>query len=119
MASFLLTLVRLGRALRGAWHEPDFRNVLLLVVLMLVSGTIFYVQVEGWSPVDALYFSVVTLATVGYGDLAPKTVQGKLFTIVYIVVGVGLFFAMVRYLAEGLLQRKGRRDEADDADEAR
>jgi voltage-gated potassium channel Kch len=57
--------------------------------------------VKGRSAVDSLYFSVVTLATVGYGDLAPKTTEGKLFTIVYLLVGIGLFVAVAQGLANG------------------
>ena len=51
------------------------------VIIILGIGTVFYRFVEGFSWIDAYYFSVVTLATVGYGDLAPRTTAGKLFTI--------------------------------------
>jgi voltage-gated potassium channel Kch len=67
-----------------------FRYLTLLVVLVLGVGTVFYHYVEGFSWIDAYYFSVVTLATVGYGDLAPRTATGKLFTTVYIFLGVGI-----------------------------
>jgi voltage-gated potassium channel len=49
-----------------------------------------YSTVEGWSVVDAFYFSVTTLTTVGLGDLAPTTTMGKLFTVVYIFAGLGI-----------------------------
>lgn len=51
-----------------------------------------YAVVEDWSILDPVYFSVVT-ATIGYGDFVPKTAAGKLFTIVYIISGIGLFVA--------------------------
>jgi voltage-gated potassium channel len=108
MTSLILTLLRLLRAIRGAWALPDFRNVLLLVALTLTSGTIFFRKVEGWSWVDAFYFSATTIATVGYGDLAPRTDFGKLFTVLYIVVGVGLFITLVTFLSRGLVS--GDRD---------
>jgi voltage-gated potassium channel Kch len=47
---------------------------------------------------------VVTLATVGYGDLSPQAVFGKAFTILYIFVGLGLFVAIIHQVADGLLQ---------------
>jgi hypothetical protein len=50
---------------------------------------------EGWSPVDAFYFSVVTLATVAYGDLHPTTDVAKLFTVVYILFGLGVLAAFI------------------------
>jgi voltage-gated potassium channel len=60
-------------------------------------------------PVDSLYFSVITLATVGYGDLAPVTTAGKLFTIIYILVGIGLFVAVARHLATGLATSRSKK----------
>jgi voltage-gated potassium channel Kch len=50
---------------------------------------------EGWSYVDSLYFSVVTLTTVGYGDFSPQTNAGKLFTVLYIIIGVGIILAFI------------------------
>ena len=50
---------------------------------------------EGWSLLDALYFCVMTMATVGYGDLAPGTPLSKAFTIGYAMLGVGLFAGFV------------------------
>lgn len=119
MTSLALTLLRLFRAIRGAWALPDFRNVLLLVAMTLLSGTIFFHEVEGWRWVDAFYFSVTTIATVGYGDLAPKTDFGKLFTTLYIVVGVGLFVALVSFLSKGMLERGPRQDPAEAPDAQR
>lgn len=103
MSSLILTLFRFFKGVRGAWTMPDFRSVLALVVMTLASGTIFFHQVEGWSWIDAFYFSVTTMSTVGYGDLAPKSDLGKLFTTIYIVVAVGLFVALVSFLADGML----------------
>lgn len=39
---------------------------------------------------NSLYFSVITLTTIGYGDFSPQTDLGKMFTLVYIVIGVAL-----------------------------
>jgi hypothetical protein len=63
MIQFLLTTRRL-------FGDPQFRSLLLLVVLTLVGGTIFYSLQEGWNVVDAFYFSAITLTTVGLGDLS-------------------------------------------------
>lgn len=75
--------------------------MLVLFLVILAAATGFYSQVEGWSLLDSLYFSVVTVATVGYGDFTPHTAAGKIFTIVYLVVGVGLFVALAGKLAVG------------------
>jgi hypothetical protein len=66
---------------------------------VLAIGTIAYVLIEHWTPLDALYFCVVTLATVGFGDLHPTTDLGRLFTIAYIIVGVGILAAFISQLA--------------------
>ena len=71
----------------------------LLAAAAIVSGTGFYALVEGLRLVDAFYFSVVTLTTVGYGDFAPRTDAGKLFTALYTLVGVGILLGFVTTLA--------------------
>jgi voltage-gated potassium channel len=79
MIEFFLTTRRLVRAVASAWkRDPQFRSLTALVVVTLVGGTVFYSLEEGWSVVDAFYFSVTTLTTVGLGDLAPTTTLGKL-----------------------------------------
>ncbi len=80
--------------------------------MTLASGTLFYWNVEGWGILDALYFSVITLTTVGYGDLASTTAAGKVFTMLYIFVGLGIILGFVNQVAERSLQRgrEGRSD---------
>jgi voltage-gated potassium channel len=83
----------LGLPLRAAVEmarDPHQRGLLLLVVSLLIVGAVFYTLVEGWSVVDAIYFSAMSLATVGYGDLVPETEIGKLFTVVYVIAGIGI-----------------------------
>ena len=99
MISFLYTLYRFGRGIRTAWSDANFRALLTLVVVIVGIGTIVYRTLEGLSWTDALYFSVTTITTVGYGDIAPHTTAGKMFTIVYILVGLGLLLSMVTTLA--------------------
>ena len=76
-------MARFPRTVRRSWENPEFRGLAAITALALVSGTLFYWQVEGWSVLDSIYFSVITLTTVGYGDLAPTTAAGKVFTIFY------------------------------------
>jgi voltage-gated potassium channel len=109
MIQFFLTLQRLVRGIAAAWRrDPQFRSLAVLVAFTLLSGTLFYRAVEGWSLVDAFYFSVTTLTTVGLGDLAPSTAFGKLFTTVYIFAGLGLIAGFVNTVARETLSNRGR-----------
>jgi len=57
-----------------------------------------YRVLEGWNWIDCLYFSVVTITTVGYGDIAPTTSAGKIFTIFYIIVGLGIILNFIEII---------------------
>jgi voltage-gated potassium channel len=98
-----LLLVNAFRAIRSLRRDPRFVSLGSLAFAAIASGTVFYWLVEDLSPVDSLYFSVMTLATVGYGDYAPQTVAGKLFTVVYMLLGVGILLAFVSTLATGVM----------------
>ncbi|MCC7106817.1 MAG: potassium channel protein [Chloroflexi bacterium] len=85
---------------------PLARPVLLLVILLVV-GSAGYVLIEGYPLLDAVFMTVTTLATVGYGEIHPLGPGGRLFTTVLILVGVGsaLFTLteLVRFVYEGQL----------------
>lgn len=131
MPALILLLVRLGRAVWDGLKEPEFRGLFGLVLIVLASGAWFYHVQEGWSWLDSLYFTVITLTTVGYGDFSPQTTGGKIFTMAYILVGLGILSSFVVLLAEhqrkqgggllsGLVRRKegaGGQDDADDSGE--
>lgn len=96
MISFFINLFTLGRTLaRGFRQDDEFRTLIILLLSLLLCGTIFYWRAEGWTVLDALYFCVMTIATVGYGDLAPTTPYSKAFTIGLVILGIGLFASFV------------------------
>lgn len=111
MLSFILTLRRLIRATARSWDDPEFRALATVFVLLLISGTACYATIEGWSVLDALYFSMTTLSTVGYGDFRPETSFGKVFTIAYIPVGIGVFVALAAKLAMAVTRKPSTDDE--------
>jgi len=69
------------------------RSAVLWLAILSGLGTLGYVAIEGMSPLDALYMTVITISTVGYREVAPLGVAGQLFTIALIVAGVGSFLA--------------------------
>ena len=116
---FLWILIRFARTLWRSLKDPEFQALFFLVFVVLVLGTWFYSLVEGWSLLDSLYFSVITLTTVGYGDFSPSTVAAKIFTIFYVFVGIGLILSFLNTIAErstegrrGLLRRRRHPEKA-------
>jgi voltage-gated potassium channel len=104
MIDFFVMIARFFRAVwRSLKHDRAARALLTFVVLILLSGTLFFMEVERWGVVDALYYCVNTLATVGTGELRPHTDLGKLFTVVYLFMGVGAVLAALQLIAKHAL----------------
>ena len=99
-------------------RDPTKQKLVSSVVALIVTGTVVYSVLEGWPVVDALYFSVVTLTTVGYGDLTPQTVVGKLFTIVYVLAGISLIiaFANTVFRRAAIVEPRRQPDQTDRSD---
>jgi voltage-gated potassium channel len=68
-------------------------------ISILAIGTIFYHRIEGWSWLNSLYFSVTTLTTVGFGDMHPTTDISKIFTMFYLIIGVGILLSFINRVA--------------------
>jgi hypothetical protein len=106
MLALIVAVVAFARAVMYSLKDPKFRGLLAFVVLLITSGAVFYHRVEGWSYLNAFYFCVVTLATVGYGDFVPETNLGKVFTIFYIVFGIGSFVVFVNTLITSMQEHR-------------
>ncbi|MGK2877533.1 MAG: potassium channel family protein [Solirubrobacterales bacterium] len=90
--------------LKRALGEPEARGALRSAGLLLLSGVIFYCLIEKWTFVDSLYFCVTTLTTVGFGNPAPSTDLGKLFTVFFVLSGVGMFLAVVNAVGKAAVK---------------
>lgn len=87
---------------------------IIVFVLMLVGDTIGYMVIEGWSFTDAVYMTIITLSTVGYGEVQRLSPTGRIFTIVVIILGVGFVFylagSIIQFMVEGRIREiLGRR----------
>jgi len=57
---------------------------------LILVGTVAYRLLEDWSWVDSVYFSVIAVTTVGFGDITPSTDASKLFTVFYVLTGISI-----------------------------
>ncbi len=104
---FFITVYGLIRAGFSAFKDKEFRALAFLLFILFMSGMVFYHEVEGWRWLDSLYFSVMTLTTVGYGDFSPHYDSSKIFTMVYILIGLGIVFGFVEHLAKHTRENRG------------
>lgn len=89
--------------------KPAFVSALTALIGLLAFGTIVYHYLEDWSWVESLYFVVVTLTTVGYGDLHPTTEISRLFTILFILIGVSIAVTSISVIGSRYLTRHEER----------
>ena len=90
----------------------DRSNQLLISICMSVVligfGCLGYIVIEGWGFMDALYMTIITLATVGYSEVHAISGAGRIFTLVLIILGVGYFLYVVgniiQFLVEGRIR---------------
>jgi voltage-gated potassium channel len=70
------------------------------ILILVIIGAVFFHIVEGHTWFDSVYFVMMTMTTVGYGDIVPTSTIWKLLTIVYAVTGVPLFIFMAGFIVE-------------------
>ena len=81
--------------LKALTRDRVFRFQMPLVAGLIGGGALFYTLVEHFHPIDSVYFCVIMLATIGFGDFAPVTHVGKLFTIFYVIIGIAIVSSLI------------------------
>jgi voltage-gated potassium channel len=92
-----------NRGIARQWPRGLFIGVVMLV-LWTVLGTVGFVVIEGWSVTDALYMTVTTISTVGFGEIHPLSPQGRLFASFLIVGGLGTAVYTLTRLGQVVLE---------------
>jgi hypothetical protein len=110
-AQYGLAIRSFNRSLRHPRHQA----FALAVFVVLVVGVVFYSLAEGWSLADSLYFTVIALSTIGFGDLAPTTEFSRIFTVFYAIVGVGLIGTLLHLVVSNAQQSINRTPPGSDA----
>lgn len=110
MISFFINFYRFCKLVFiGIKKDTEFRYLLFFLSLLLTSSTIFYHKIEHWKIIDSLYFSVMTMATVGYGDFVPTHNISKIFTIIYTFLSIGTFVAFTAKIVQFTLQKDNQK----------
>ena len=89
-------------------RKSHFTFSIILTVALVLIGTAGYMIIEGWPFSDAIYMTIITLATVGYGEVHQVSAIGRVFTIFLIVAGVGYFMYVVGLLVQFLVEDRIR-----------
>ena len=106
------------REFLGNRAQSALLSLLFFIILVLEFGGMAMVAVESSSlaanirtPADALWYTFVTITTVGYGDRYPVTTEGRLIGVVIMTAGVGLFGTLTGYLANAFLAPPKKKEE--------
>jgi voltage-gated potassium channel len=96
-------------SLTSSLHPPGKNRASLRIGVIAVGcaiglGTVVFHRIEGWSILDSLYVTAQTVTTVGFGDLTPRTVWGRAFATVFMMVGVGIVLYALTSAVHSIVQ---------------
>ena len=77
-----------------------FMSAATMVLIVYCVAVPFFMVVEGLTLVDSIYFTTASMTSVGYGDIVPHTVLGKLFTVALLLTAVSIFFYHVTHFGQ-------------------
>ena len=86
-----------------------FYGLAFLSLFVISVGTVVIHHLEELTWFDSFYFSIISLSTVGYGDITPQTTGGKIFVIVFLIIGIGVLGATINTMLQNLLVRRQER----------
>ncbi|MDP3028574.1 MAG: NAD-binding protein [Deltaproteobacteria bacterium] len=92
--------------------QSQSRNILIgvtILIFVIAFGTSGYMLIEKWDFSDALYMTIITVTTVGYGEVRPLSGSGRVFTICLLIMGVGFVFYMFGTITQIMVEGQFRR----------
>ena len=102
--SMIINLITIVKNFLHRLVRNQLSLVLIPITLLLLIGTFGYAALEGWSLLDALYATIITVTTVGYGDLSPVTPGGRIFAIFFALSAIGMASYAISALATRVIQ---------------
>ncbi|MFZ4707404.1 MAG: potassium channel family protein, partial [Bacteroidales bacterium] len=84
----------------------DFIIAFILIVLVVVAGSAGYMLIENYSLIDAVYMTVITVATVGFREVNELTTEGKIFTIFLIIISFGVLAYSISIITSHIIEGK-------------
>lgn len=100
------SIISILYGLRDVFADSRVRGLLSFALMLISMATVVFWLLEDWSLLDAAFFAVATISTVGYGNVVPQTTAGIIFCMVYIILGLGVFVAAASAVAEALIRRR-------------
>lgn len=95
------------------WMNFRMKILLFIIACVVMGGTVGFAILEGFSYFDALYLTIITIATVGYGDIHPVTQAGKTLAIFLILGGTGSFLGLFATITETFVSKEERTESMD------
>jgi voltage-gated potassium channel len=84
----------------------DFIIAFILIVLVVIAGSAGYMLIEGYSVIDAVYMTVITVATVGFREVHELSADGKIFTIFLIIISIGVLAYSISIITSHIIEGK-------------
>lgn len=100
----ITTLITVYRKFMRQLMQHQLALVLIPITLLLLIGTFGYAYLEGWTLLDALYATIITVTTVGYGDLSPVTRGGRIFAIFFALSAIGMASYAISAIATRIIE---------------
>lgn len=103
---FVSRLRRKRNSLLHRFHGSGLGVASIPILILVVVGTLVYSKLEGWSLLDSLYATIITMTTVGYGDLSPQSAAGRIFAIFFALSAIGIASYAVSTFAAVIIENQ-------------